>query len=92
MGIELKVASNGRIVIPSDVRKALGIENGGSLWLESTETELVLRTKRQKLARAQAMVRALLKDVKGSAVDSLIADRRAEFDREEAEYRERSGK
>jgi AbrB family looped-hinge helix DNA binding protein len=82
MGIELKVATNGRILIPADVRKALGIENGGSLWLESTETELVLRTKVQRLRNAQAMVQKMRKGKPHMSVDDFIADRRSEYYRE----------
>jgi antitoxin PrlF len=82
MGIEVKVAANGRVIIPADVRKALGIEGGGSLMLELTDEALTLRTRAQRLASAKAMAAEMLKDVKGSAVDALIADRRAEFARE----------
>lgn len=82
MGVEVKVAANGRMIIPVDVRKALGIEGGGSLMLELTGDALTLRTRAQRVARAKAMAAEMLRDIAGSAVDALIADRRAEFVRE----------
>jgi AbrB family looped-hinge helix DNA binding protein len=82
MGIEVKMAANGRVIIPADVRKALGIEGGGSLMLELTDDALTLRTRAQRLATAKSMAAEMLKGVEGSAVDALIADRRAEFARE----------
>lgn len=33
MGVQIKVAANGRIVLPADVRKQLGLEGGGTLML-----------------------------------------------------------
>ena len=37
MGIEIKVAANGRMVLPADVRRRLGLENGGKLILNEGE-------------------------------------------------------
>lgn len=89
MGIELKVAANGRVVIPLDVRRALGLEDGGSLWLEQTDSELVLRTRLQQMRAARALAREMLKDYKGDLVAELIADRRREAEMEQAELQDR---
>lgn len=88
MGMELKVAANGRVVIPIDVRRALGLEEGGSLWLEQTDSELVLRTRVQQMRAARALARETLKDYKGDLVAELIADRRAEAAKELAEIQD----
>jgi bifunctional DNA-binding transcriptional regulator/antitoxin component of YhaV-PrlF toxin-antitoxin module len=79
MGIEIKVAANGRMVIPLDVRRALGLENGGSIWLEASETELTLRTRIQAGRSARDKARKMKRSHKGLASDILIAERRAEF-------------
>jgi AbrB family looped-hinge helix DNA binding protein len=82
MGIELKVAANGRVVIPLDVRRAMGLENGGSVWLEQGDDALELQTRLQKVRRAQKMARKMLGNYQGSLADELIAERRAEAERE----------
>ena len=82
MGVEIKIAANGRMVIPLDVRRSLGIENGGSMWLEESETALTLRTKRQKLRNARLLAQEMLKERPSMSVDDFIALRRAEYARE----------
>ena len=82
MGVELKMAANGRIVLPADVRRSLGLEHGGTMRLELTDQAIVLRTSAQRLAYARALAAEMLKGVAGSAVDDLIADREAEVRQE----------
>ena len=42
MGTAITVSSKGQIVIPKDVRDALGIEAGGTLMLERVGNRLIL--------------------------------------------------
>ena len=91
MGLEIKVAANGRMVIPLDVRRALGLENGGSVWLEESETALTLRTRRQRLRNARALAQEMLKDKPTMSVDDFLAQRRAEHERELAHEKEMFG-
>ena len=42
MGIEITVSSKGQIVIPKDVREALGLEAGSRLVLERVGDRLIL--------------------------------------------------
>ncbi|MEH3035704.1 MAG: AbrB/MazE/SpoVT family DNA-binding domain-containing protein [Sphingomonas adhaesiva] len=42
MGIEITVSSKGQIVIPKDVRDALGLQAGGKLMLERSGNRLIL--------------------------------------------------
>lgn len=42
MGIEITVSSKGQIVIPKDVREALGLEAGSRLVLERVGQRLIL--------------------------------------------------
>ena len=85
MGFEIKIESNGRILLPLALRRELGVENGGTLQLEVEEDGLVLRTRRQMARRAQTLVREFLGDYKGNLVDELSADRREEARGEEEE-------
>lgn len=42
MGIEIRVSSKGQIVIPKEVRDALGLEAGGKLTLERAGRRIIL--------------------------------------------------
>ncbi len=55
--IRTKLGQNGRIVIPTEYRKKLGLESGDEIVLRFDETGLHLYTPAQALARAQALVR-----------------------------------
>jgi AbrB family looped-hinge helix DNA binding protein len=76
-----RVNENGRIVIPSSFRRALGIRSGDTVVLRIESNELRITTLRQRLAKAQELVRAHV-DRKTSLVDELIAERREAAKRE----------
>lgn len=78
MTYHLNVAPNGRIVLPADVRKRLGIAEGGELILEETPNGLVLRTLAQVIAEAQETVLRYTADDPDATVDAFLANRRAE--------------
>ena len=42
MGVEITISSKGQIVIPKDVREALGLRAGGKLRLERVGSRLIL--------------------------------------------------
>jgi|GWRWMinimDraft_6_1066014.scaffolds.fasta_scaffold147212_1 AbrB family looped-hinge helix DNA binding protein len=77
MGIEIKVAANGRMVLPADVRKRLGLENGGKLMLNEGEFGLELTNFRQRLKRTQALYKKLSEGKKTTSVDEFLAEKRA---------------
>lgn len=79
--LRVRMNENGRIVIPSHVRKALGIQPGDEVILELDEHEVRLTTLRQRIAKAQELVRRYVKPGT-SLVDELIAERREEAKRE----------
>lgn len=76
--VMLRVGEQGRIVIPSELRKQLGIEAGTELVIRIESGRLVLETRSAILARLQAQ----FAQVQGSMADELIAERRAEVERE----------
>ena len=78
MTYRLTVASNGRIVLPAEVRKRLHLMEGGDLVMEETPDGLVLRTAAQSVARAQAIARRHLADRPDVSVDDFLANRRKE--------------
>jgi AbrB family looped-hinge helix DNA binding protein len=76
-----RINENGRIVIPSSFRRALGIQAGDTVVLRIENDELRITSLRQRLARAQRLVRAHVSR-KRSLVDELIAERREAAKRE----------
>ena len=83
----VRVAEGGRIVIPAEYRKALGLKVGDEVILMLEGEEIHLLTLRQAIKRAQEMVRRYVPEGR-SLSDELIAERRAEVEREEREERE----
>jgi AbrB family looped-hinge helix DNA binding protein len=78
----VRVGPQGRLVIPAELRAALGIEPGDTLVARAEDGQLVLERRAQVLGRLRAELRGRRA---GSAVDELIAERREEARREEAE-------
>ena len=84
--VTVKVDPSGRLVIPKEMREAMGIpEGGGDLLLSIGEDgELRALTREAAIRRVQQKLRALVPPGV-SVVDEFLAERRAEAAREEAE-------
>lgn len=79
MTIQVNITPNGRMSLPADLRKRLGLTEGGAVFLEETEDGVVLRTAAQAVARAQAIAKRFTQKIKDEAsVDAFLASRRAE--------------
>ena len=76
-----RVNENGRVVIPVSFRKALGINAGDEVVLRIENNELRILTLKQRIERAQRLVRRHVKPGT-SLVDELIAERREAAKRE----------
>lgn len=82
--VKVRVDKQGRLVLPRPVREELGVVHGGELTLDVDETEVRLIGHRQALRRIQEIVRRHVPE--GVLLsEELIADRRAEAAREDAE-------
>jgi AbrB family looped-hinge helix DNA binding protein len=77
----VRINENGRVVIPASFRRALGINSGDTIVLRIENNELKLTTLRQRLAKAQQLVRKHVPS-STSLVDELIAERREAAKRE----------
>jgi AbrB family looped-hinge helix DNA binding protein len=77
MGIHTKIAANGRLSVPADIRRRLGLPNGGPVFLEETKDGLVVRSVPQSVARARELYRKYVGD-RGMSVDEFIAGRVAD--------------
>jgi AbrB family looped-hinge helix DNA binding protein len=80
----VRIAAGGRVVIPAEFRKALGVEIGDDMVMELTDGELRLRSFDAALKRVQEIVRKYV-PAGVSLADELIRERREEAAREESE-------
>jgi AbrB family looped-hinge helix DNA binding protein len=81
----VRIAPGGRVVIPAEFRKALGVGVGDDMVIELKDDELRLRSRHAAIKKVQAMVRKHIPGEGRSLADELIAERRAEAAREERE-------
>ncbi|WP_075848118.1 AbrB/MazE/SpoVT family DNA-binding domain-containing protein [Saccharomonospora sp. CUA-673] len=78
------VNQQGRVTLPKRAREAAGIKPGDTLYVHVDKSgELVLETRAARLRRIRSLANPT--GDTSSAVDELIADRRAEAAREERE-------
>ena len=76
-----KVDRHGRVVIPAEYRRALGLREGDAVVIQLDDGALRILTRAQAIRRAQEILAPYLAG-KGSLADELIAERRAEAARE----------
>lgn len=76
-GMMVRVDASGRVVVPRDLRVALGIPDGGELRLMVRDGVLQGVSRQGALRRIQAEMRAPA-TAAGADVDGLLAARRAE--------------
>ncbi|TCP73304.1 AbrB/MazE/SpoVT family DNA-binding domain-containing protein [Sphingomonas sp. PP-CE-1G-424] len=85
MTYHAKVVS-GQIVLPPELRRDAGIEDGDSLVIElNPDGGLTMKTYAQVVREVQSEFRSMAKPVDRNLVDELLADRRADAVRENAE-------
>ncbi len=80
-GISTKIADGGRLIIPAEHRRQLGLEIGDEVIVRVEGGELRILTRAEAVKRAQEKVRRHIKGSR-SLVDELSAERRAEAGRE----------
>jgi len=78
MTVQVNITPNGRMSLPADIRKRLGLVGGGAVYLDETPDGLVLRTAAQAVARAQALAKQYTEGNPDASVDAFLAKRRQE--------------
>ncbi len=75
------MGQSGRVVIPGEYRRRLGLRSGDEIIMHLDDEGLHLYTPAQAVARAQALVRRYVPEGR-SLSDELISERREEAVRE----------
>jgi AbrB family looped-hinge helix DNA binding protein len=78
MTIQVNVAPNGRMRLPANLRKRLGLSGGGILLIEETPDGAILRTVAQSIAHARTLASKYTADRPEASVDAFLANRRVE--------------
>lgn len=76
-----KLVDGGRLQVPAEVRRLLGLNDGDAVTMRVIDGELHVRPLRDVLAGVQARFRAQL-PAGASAVDDFISERKAEAEKE----------
>lgn len=76
-GVSTKIADGGRLVIPAEYRREMGINIGDEVIIRFENGELRISTRAEAVKRAQEKIRRHIKPGR-SLVDELSAERRAE--------------
>ena len=70
-----RVSKSGRISLPAEFRKAVGLDHGGDVVVELDGREIRIRTVDEVVSQAQALTRRLLGDKPAASVDAFLAER-----------------
>jgi AbrB family looped-hinge helix DNA binding protein len=77
-----KVSETGRLSLPAEFRRAVGLERGGDVVVELDGREIRIRTVDEVLAHAQSRTRQLLGGKPGTSVDDFLSERHRDADKE----------
>jgi len=80
--IRAKVSESGRLSLPAEFRKAIGLDHGGDVVVELDGRDLRIRTVDEVVARAQELTRRMLAGKPDVTVDDFLAERRREAAKE----------
>ena len=79
MVVQVSITASGRMSLPADIRKRLGLTAGGAVYLDETaDGVVVLFTAAQAVARAQALAKQFTGSNPDSSVEAFLARRREE--------------
>ncbi len=83
--VTMRVAANGRVVLPKAAREALGVTGAGVVSLSVDGDEVKLTSMASNVKRAQALYREHVKN--GTSSDDFLEERRQEAAKENARDR-----
>jgi AbrB family looped-hinge helix DNA binding protein len=71
MAVQVAITPSGRMSLPADIRKRLGLASGGTVYIEETDGGVMLRTVPQIVAHARALAKQFA-DVPGASVADFL--------------------
>ena len=74
-GVRARVSEFGRISLPAEFRKAVGLERGGDLVVELEGREIRIRPLDAVVAHARALTHRLKSGKRDATVDAFLAER-----------------
>jgi len=77
-----RVSTSGRISLPADFRKAVGLHDGGDVVVELAGDEIRIRSVEAVIARALELSRRILGDRPEGSVQAFIDERKREAEQE----------
>jgi AbrB family looped-hinge helix DNA binding protein len=77
-----RVSTSGRISLPAEFRKAVGLEHGGDVVVELDGKDIRIRTIDEGIARAQAIARRLFADKPSVSADDFVKHRKQDWGKE----------
>lgn len=75
MTVQINITPNGRMSLPADIRKRMGLTGSTTIYLEETDDGVILRTAAQAVARAQALAKRYTGENPDTSVAAFLADR-----------------
>ena len=78
---EVPMQESGRVILPVELRKTLGLQKGDRVLIEADGETITLTTARLRRRRAQALVARHLQS-SGSVVDDFLREKQEEVERE----------
>ena len=73
------VSASGRLSLPAEFRKAVGLEHGGDVVVELDNREIRIRTLDDTIDEAQALSQRLLAGKRNASVDDFLKERKADW-------------
>jgi AbrB family looped-hinge helix DNA binding protein len=77
-----RVSPSGRISLPAEFRKAVGLQQGGDVVVELAGDEIRIRSVDAVIARAQELSRRILGDRPEGSVQAFLDERKREAQQE----------
>ena len=74
-----QVSPSGRLSLPAEFRKALGLERGGKILVELAGNEIRLRTVHEAVSRVQAHAKRVFAGKPQISSDDFLAHRRLDW-------------
>ena len=73
-----RVSESGRLSIPAEFRKSVGLERGGDVVVELDGSGIRIRTVQEVIAQARALTEQLIGGKPEASVDAFLSERRQE--------------